>query len=292
MKSVNALSIDASVTHILYHQDKVDADLLKVRFCRLPSRYSIHVIRVRLQLDAEGGAARVFKSPIHCASTIVGQQGPSDKIAGLDRNPLEAGGRSQRRAQRRHGTWSEVDGMSGCDLGQAEREGADAGLEVCDPRGPGRRFGDELGHHRFRALGGLKESAGRQADPARTQSHLGQPRHIGDLARERDTGKVGLRRPFGQLHACVRRQPAALGLDAGQAEFGDELADLEIGEAVGGIDDDFEEFSQHHVDESISSTREITEQEYMELFDKDNHYLAKWDIEQKKRFINKINYNE
>ena len=56
--------------------------------------------------------------------------------------------------------------------------------------------------------------------------------------------------------------------------------------------DDFEEFSQHHVDESISSTRVINEQEYMELFDKDNHYLAKWDIEQKKRFINKINYNE
>jgi len=56
--------------------------------------------------------------------------------------------------------------------------------------------------------------------------------------------------------------------------------------------DDFEEFSQHHVDESISSTRVITEQEYMELFDKDNHYLAKWDVEQKKRFINKIDYNE
>ena len=56
--------------------------------------------------------------------------------------------------------------------------------------------------------------------------------------------------------------------------------------------DDFEEFSQHHIDENISSTRVITEQEYMELFDKDNHYLAKWDAEQKKRFINKINYNE
>jgi len=56
--------------------------------------------------------------------------------------------------------------------------------------------------------------------------------------------------------------------------------------------DDFEEFSQHHVDESISSTRVMTEQEYMELFDKDNHYLAKWDVEQKKRFINKIDYNE
>jgi len=56
--------------------------------------------------------------------------------------------------------------------------------------------------------------------------------------------------------------------------------------------DDFEEFSQHHVDESISSTRVINEQEYLELFDKDNNYLAAWDVEQKKRFINKINYNE
>ena len=54
----------------------------------------------------------------------------------------------------------------------------------------------------------------------------------------------------------------------------------------------FEEFSQQHLDEIITSTRIITEQEYLELFDRDNDYLASWDVEQKKRFINKINYNE
>ena len=56
--------------------------------------------------------------------------------------------------------------------------------------------------------------------------------------------------------------------------------------------DTFEEFSQHHIDEVITSTRVITEQEYHELFDKDNGYLAAWDEHKKKRFINKINYNE
>lgn len=56
--------------------------------------------------------------------------------------------------------------------------------------------------------------------------------------------------------------------------------------------EDFEEFSQQHIDEVVTSTRTITEQEYFKLFDKDNDYLAKWDVEQKKRFINKINYNE
>ena len=56
--------------------------------------------------------------------------------------------------------------------------------------------------------------------------------------------------------------------------------------------EDFEEFSQHHLDEVITSSRVITEQEYFELFDKDNDYLAKWDVDQKKRFINKIDYSE
>ena len=56
--------------------------------------------------------------------------------------------------------------------------------------------------------------------------------------------------------------------------------------------EDFEEFSQHHIDECVSSTRVITEQEYFELLDEDNGYMAAWDAYKKKRFINKINYNE
>ena len=56
--------------------------------------------------------------------------------------------------------------------------------------------------------------------------------------------------------------------------------------------DDFKEFSQQFLDEVISSTRVITEEEYIEFFNKDNDYLAGWDNEEKWRYINKINYNE
>jgi hypothetical protein len=56
--------------------------------------------------------------------------------------------------------------------------------------------------------------------------------------------------------------------------------------------DDFKEFSQHHVDECISSTRELTHQQYLELFDKDNDYLKKWDDVEKLKFINKIDYKD
>ena len=55
-------------------------------------------------------------------------------------------------------------------------------------------------------------------------------------------------------------------------------------------DTDFSEFSQKHIDECISSSRQIDEKEYFDLFDKDNDYLNSWDLEQKKRFINKIDY--
>lgn len=57
-------------------------------------------------------------------------------------------------------------------------------------------------------------------------------------------------------------------------------------------DDSLEEFSQHHIDEVITSTRVISDEEFLNLFDKDNDYLAGWDDVKKKSFINKINYNE
>lgn len=56
--------------------------------------------------------------------------------------------------------------------------------------------------------------------------------------------------------------------------------------------DEFQEFSQHHVDEMISSSREISMDEYLKLFDKDNDYLKNWTVEQKTRFINVIDYGE
>lgn len=60
----------------------------------------------------------------------------------------------------------------------------------------------------------------------------------------------------------------------------------------GKYDENFQEFSQHHVDESITSTREISEEEYLKLFDEDNDYLASWNDKQKKQFINKIDYDK
>ena len=38
------------------------------------------------------------------------------------------------------------------------------------------------------------------------------------------------------------------------------------------------------------SHREISKEEYMTLFDKDNDYLKSWKEEKKLTFINKINY--
>ena len=52
----------------------------------------------------------------------------------------------------------------------------------------------------------------------------------------------------------------------------------------------FHEFSQKHIDEVITSTREITPEEYIRIFDEDNDYLAGWNPIQKFALINKIEY--
>jgi hypothetical protein len=51
-----------------------------------------------------------------------------------------------------------------------------------------------------------------------------------------------------------------------------------------------EEFSQEWLGETISRVREITEEEYLVLFDKDNEYLKTWNDEQKKGFIHTVDY--
>jgi len=56
--------------------------------------------------------------------------------------------------------------------------------------------------------------------------------------------------------------------------------------------DDFKEFSQLHLDEMISSTREITNAEYLRMFDEDNVYLKDWDEDQKLDFVNVLNYGD
>jgi hypothetical protein len=55
---------------------------------------------------------------------------------------------------------------------------------------------------------------------------------------------------------------------------------------------EFKEFSQHHMDEVIVSTRELSATDYMELFDKDNDYLKSWDTKEKMSMINTIKYED
>lgn len=50
------------------------------------------------------------------------------------------------------------------------------------------------------------------------------------------------------------------------------------------------EFSQKHLDEIITSTRSLTDEEYFKLFDEDNDYLASWTDEQKLGQVNVIEY--
>lgn len=57
-------------------------------------------------------------------------------------------------------------------------------------------------------------------------------------------------------------------------------------------DGNLREFSQYHVDEIITSTREIDRQEYLRMFDEDNDYLQEWEEEQKLGFVNVIDYGE
>ena len=53
-----------------------------------------------------------------------------------------------------------------------------------------------------------------------------------------------------------------------------------------------DEFSQKHLDEIVTSTREITDEEYLKLFEEDNDYLMSWDEASKFKFVHKVNYNE
>ena len=54
----------------------------------------------------------------------------------------------------------------------------------------------------------------------------------------------------------------------------------------------FEEFSQKHIDESIISSREITREEYLKIFDEDNDYLKNWKEEMKFQFVKKVDYDK
>jgi len=47
------------------------------------------------------------------------------------------------------------------------------------------------------------------------------------------------------------------------------------------------EFAQKHISEDVFSYREVTEEEYLKVFDEENDYLSDWDDEQKKKYIYK-----
>ena len=53
-----------------------------------------------------------------------------------------------------------------------------------------------------------------------------------------------------------------------------------------------EEFSQLHIDEMITSTREIDDVEYLRVFDEDNDYLKSWSEEQKFKYVHKVDYDQ
>ena len=72
-----------------------------------------------------------------------------------------------------------------------------------------------------------------------------------------------------------------------EAECAEHAAD----EVVCNHDGHVKELSQAHLDEIITSTREISDDEYLRIFDEDNDYLKSWTDGEKFGLINKIDYD-
>jgi hypothetical protein len=51
-----------------------------------------------------------------------------------------------------------------------------------------------------------------------------------------------------------------------------------------------EEFSQLHLDETITSARVIDDAEYLRIFDEDNDYLKDWPEEKKFKYVHEVEY--
>ena len=79
-------------------------------------------------------------------------------------------------------------------------------------------------------------------------------------------------------------------VEALEEEHAADEAVMNLGDAI--FDENWKEFSQHHIGEDISDVRELSKDEYLTLFDRDNGYLKSWTEEQKLGFINKINYED
>ena len=51
--------------------------------------------------------------------------------------------------------------------------------------------------------------------------------------------------------------------------------------------DDFRELSQYHADEVMISTREVSQEEMIRIFDEDNPNFVDWSLDRKLKFINR-----
>lgn len=61
-------------------------------------------------------------------------------------------------------------------------------------------------------------------------------------------------------------------------------------EVVMNNDGNLREFSQLHLDEIITSSREIDDAEYLRLFNLDNDYLKNWEDSRKFNAVNVLDY--
>jgi hypothetical protein len=77
-----------------------------------------------------------------------------------------------------------------------------------------------------------------------------------------------------------------------EAESAEHAADEVVMNTSGAYDENFQEFSQKHLDEVIVSTRPLKRKDYIKTFDEYNDYLSNWTEEQKLRYINKIDYDK
>ena len=73
-----------------------------------------------------------------------------------------------------------------------------------------------------------------------------------------------------------------------EAEYAEHAKD----EVALNFDGKMHEFSQLHIDEMITSAREIDTEEYLRLYDEDNPHFKDWIDEEKLAWVNVIDYNK
>ena len=77
-----------------------------------------------------------------------------------------------------------------------------------------------------------------------------------------------------------------------EAKEAEHANDEVVMNATGVYNEEWSEFSQKHIDETIFSTREITADEYLKIFDEDNDYLKGWTDVEKMQYVNVIDYKD